>query len=44
MFYNKVAFERPENKKKFATYGYDLAPLQTWKQWDNSVSPKEALD
>ena len=25
--YNKVAFERPENKQKFKEkYGYDLAP------------------
>jgi multiple sugar transport system substrate-binding protein len=36
MFYNKVAFDRPENKQKFkAKYGYDLAPPQTWKQWDD---------
>ena len=35
MFWNKVAFERPENKKKFkAKYGRDLAPPQTFKQWD----------
>lgn len=39
MFYNKVAFERPENKQKFkAKYGYDLAPPQTWKQWDNHAA------
>jgi multiple sugar transport system substrate-binding protein len=36
MFYNKVAFERPENQQKFkAQFGYDLAPPQTWKQWDD---------
>ena len=39
MFYNKVAFERPENKDKFkARYGYDLAPPQTWKQWDDQAA------
>ena len=39
MFYNKVAFERPENKQKFKEkYGYDLAPPQTWKQWDDHGS------
>jgi multiple sugar transport system substrate-binding protein len=36
MFYNKEAFERPENMQKFkAKYGYDLAPPQTWKQYDD---------
>jgi multiple sugar transport system substrate-binding protein len=36
MFYNKVAFERPENRQKFKEqFGYDLAPPQTWKQWDD---------
>jgi multiple sugar transport system substrate-binding protein len=36
MFWNKTAFERPDNKKKFkAKYGYDLAPPQTFKQWDD---------
>jgi multiple sugar transport system substrate-binding protein len=36
MFYNKVAFERPENKQKFKDqFGYELAPPQTWKQWDD---------
>lgn len=36
MFYNKVAFERPENQQKFKEqFGYDLAPPQTWKQWDD---------
>ena len=36
MFWNKVAFERPDNKKKFKVkYGYDLAPPKTWKQWDD---------
>ncbi len=35
MFWNKVAFERPQNKAKFkAKYGRELAPPQTWKQWD----------
>ena len=39
MFYNKVAFERPENKQKFKEkYGYDLAPPQTWKQWDDMAA------
>ena len=39
MFYNKVAFERPENKQKFkAKYGYELAPPQTWKQWDDMAA------
>ena len=36
MFYNKVAFERPENKAKFKDqFGYELAPPQTWTQWDD---------
>jgi len=36
MFYNKVAFDRPENKQKFKDqFGYELAPPQTWKQWDD---------
>jgi multiple sugar transport system substrate-binding protein len=36
MFYNKTAFERPENKQKFKEqFGYELAPPQTWKQWDD---------
>jgi len=36
MFYNKVAFTRPENKAKFKDqFGYELAPPQTWKQWDD---------
>jgi multiple sugar transport system substrate-binding protein len=39
MFYNKVAFDRPENKQKFKDkYGYDLAPPQTWKQWDDQAA------
>jgi multiple sugar transport system substrate-binding protein len=39
MFYNKVAFERPENQQKFKEkYGYDLAPPQTWKQWDDQAA------
>lgn len=38
MFWNKVAFERPENKKKFkAKYGYELTPPKTWKQWDEQA-------
>jgi len=36
MFWNKTAFERADNKKKFkAKYGYELAPPQTFKQWDD---------
>ena len=36
MFWNKTAFERPDNKKKFkAKYGYDLAAPQTFRQWDD---------
>jgi multiple sugar transport system substrate-binding protein len=39
MFYNKTAFERPENRQKFkAKHGYDLAPPQTWKQWDDQAA------
>ncbi|MGH8059598.1 MAG: extracellular solute-binding protein [Candidatus Entotheonellia bacterium] len=39
MFYNKVAFERPDNKQKFkAKYGYELAAPQTWKQWDDQAA------
>jgi multiple sugar transport system substrate-binding protein len=39
MFYNKVAFERPENRQKFKEkYGYELAPPQTWKQWDDQAA------
>src|SRR5919198_786248 len=38
MFWNKVAFERPDNKKKFkAKYGYELAPPQTFRQWDDQA-------
>jgi multiple sugar transport system substrate-binding protein len=38
MFWNKVAFERPDNKRKFKTkYKYDLAPPQTWRQWDDQA-------
>jgi len=38
MFYNKTAFERPENQQKFKQQnGYDLAPPQTWKQWDDQA-------
>jgi multiple sugar transport system substrate-binding protein len=33
MYWNKTAFERPDNKKKFkAKYGYELAAPRTWKQ------------
>jgi multiple sugar transport system substrate-binding protein len=36
MFYNKVAFTRPENQAKFKDqFGYELAPPQTWTQWDD---------
>jgi multiple sugar transport system substrate-binding protein len=39
LFYNKAAFERPENKQKFKEkYGYELAPPQTWKQWDDMAA------
>lgn len=39
LLYNRVAFERPENKQKFKEkYGYDLAPPQTWKQWDDMAA------
>ncbi|MBI2202973.1 MAG: extracellular solute-binding protein [Candidatus Rokubacteria bacterium] len=39
MFWNKVAFERPDNKKKFkAKHGYDLAAPKTWKQWDDQAA------
>lgn len=38
MFWNKVAFERPQNRSKFkAKYGYDLAPPKTFKQWDDQA-------
>jgi multiple sugar transport system substrate-binding protein len=38
LFWNKVAFERADNKKKFkAKYGYDLLPPKTWKQWDDAA-------
>ena len=38
MYWNKVAFERPDNQKKFkAKYGYDLKPPKTWKQWDDAA-------
>src|SRR3970040_513495 len=36
MFWNKTAFERADNKKKFkAKYRYELAPPKTWRQWDD---------
>jgi multiple sugar transport system substrate-binding protein len=39
MFYNRVAFERPENNQTFREKdGYDLAPPQTWKQWDDQAA------
>src|SRR6185295_7599442 len=38
MYWNKVAFERAENQKKFkAKYNYDLKPPKTWKQWDDAA-------
>jgi multiple sugar transport system substrate-binding protein len=38
MFWNKAAFDRADNKKKFkAKYGHDLAPPKTWKQWDEQA-------
>jgi multiple sugar transport system substrate-binding protein len=38
MYWNKVAFERPDNKKKFkAKYGYDLQAPKTWRQWDDAA-------
>jgi multiple sugar transport system substrate-binding protein len=38
MFWNKVAFDRPDNQKKFkAKYGYDLKAPKTWKQWDDQA-------
>ncbi|HEV8532338.1 MAG TPA: extracellular solute-binding protein, partial [Methylomirabilota bacterium] len=38
MYWNKVAFERPENRTKFkAKYGRDLLPPKTWKQWDEAA-------
>jgi multiple sugar transport system substrate-binding protein len=38
MFWNKVPFERADNKRKFkAKYGYELAPPKTWKQWDDQA-------
>jgi multiple sugar transport system substrate-binding protein len=36
MFWNKVAFERADNKRRFkAKYGYDLQPPKTWRHWDD---------
>src|SRR5262245_39135704 len=38
LFWNKVAFERPDNRTKFkAKYSYDLAPPRTWKQFDDQA-------
>jgi multiple sugar transport system substrate-binding protein len=38
LFWNKVAFERADNKKKFkARYNYELQPPKTWKQWDEAA-------
>jgi multiple sugar transport system substrate-binding protein len=38
LFWNKVPFERADNKKKFkAKYGYELAPPKTWRQWDDQA-------
>src|SRR4029450_12015066 len=34
MYWNKVAFERPDNRAKFkAKYKYDLQPPQPWNHW-----------
>jgi len=34
LYYNKTAFNRPENKKAFREqYGYELRPPKTWKQY-----------
>jgi multiple sugar transport system substrate-binding protein len=38
LYWNKVAFERADNKKKFkAKYGRDLVPPKTWKQFDEAA-------
>jgi multiple sugar transport system substrate-binding protein len=38
LFWNKVAFERPDNRAKFkAKYNYELAPPKTWKQFDDQA-------
>ena len=38
MFWNKVAFERPDNKKKFkASTATTCTPPKTWKQWDDQA-------
>jgi multiple sugar transport system substrate-binding protein len=38
MYWNRTAFERPENRQKFkAKYGHDLQPPQTFKQWDETA-------
>ena len=38
MYWNKPAFERPDNRTKFkAKYKYDLQPPKTWKQWDDAA-------
>ena len=38
MYWNKTAFERSDNKKKFKTkYGYELQAPRTWKQWDDAA-------
>src|SRR6266702_6761809 len=38
MYWNKVAFDRADNKQKFkAKYKYDLQPPKTWKQWDDAA-------
>src|SRR5262245_10807016 len=37
-YWNRPAFERPDNQKKFkAKYAYDLKPPKTWKQWDDAA-------
>ena len=38
MFWNKPAFDRPDNRAKFkAKYKYDLQPPKTWRQWDDAA-------
>src|SRR5215510_246919 len=38
LFWNKAAFDRPDNKKKFkAKYNYELAPPKTFRQWDDQA-------
>jgi multiple sugar transport system substrate-binding protein len=38
LFWNKVAFDRPDSKRKFkAKYNYELAPPRTFRQWDDQA-------